>query len=311
VLLVDDHPGLLDRVSAMLAATFEVVGAATDGAQALELERRLAPDAVVLDINMPGLDGFATMRALRSSGSRAAVVFLSLLDDDECVREAFRLGGRGYVVKSRMVTDLAAALDHVLVGRVFTPSVPSLLETTGGWGHAAHVFSDEGAFADSLAASFDQALRRGDATCLVAAPTIRDRVIAGLRARGWDVGRSIGLRQFRVIDTQAAVDTLMRDGLPDAVRLAEIVKDLEAYRQGVCAGSSSRLTIAGTLSGSVCAAGNTTGALAIERLWNTHTAALPFFTVCGYSTSCFGGRRSDDWSMTAGEHSAVCHASQL
>jgi DNA-binding NarL/FixJ family response regulator len=59
---------------------------------------------------MPGLDGFQTFRALEQSGSRAAVVFLSVFDVDEHIRKAFRCGGRGYVVKSRAGRDLPTAL---------------------------------------------------------------------------------------------------------------------------------------------------------------------------------------------------------
>jgi AmiR/NasT family two-component response regulator len=57
VLLVDDHRDILDRVSALLVDDFDVAGLATDGRQALDLARQVDPDVIVLDINMPGLDG--------------------------------------------------------------------------------------------------------------------------------------------------------------------------------------------------------------------------------------------------------------
>src|SRR5678816_1271123 len=107
VFLVDDHRGVLNRVSALLAHECDVVGTATDGRQALDAVRALDPDAIVLDINMPGLNGFQTMQALEQAQSRTPVVFLSLIDADEEIREAFRRGGRGYVVKTRMADDLS------------------------------------------------------------------------------------------------------------------------------------------------------------------------------------------------------------
>jgi CheY-like chemotaxis protein len=294
----------------MLAGSFDVVGMATDGREGLELARRLDPDAIVLDINMPGVDGFQTMRALERTGSRASVVFLSLLGDDEHISEAFRLGGRAYVVKSRMLSDLAVALDQVLLGGRFVPSLSSLAEITGACGHAMHVYGSEESFADALVSCFDLALHRGDAACLVAAPSIRDRVTTGLRARGWDVGSSTGMRRYRTIDTHAALADLVRGGLPDPTRLAEVVEELDEYRRTACDGSSSRLTIVGDLSGSLKAAGNPGGAHAMERLWNIHTEGRPFLTVCGYSVSGFGDA-SDDWSTTASEHSTVCHANDV
>ena len=67
VLLVDDHRGVLDRVSAVLADDFDVAGLATDGSQAVDLASRVAPDIIVLDVNMPGLDGYRTRRALEQA----------------------------------------------------------------------------------------------------------------------------------------------------------------------------------------------------------------------------------------------------
>src|SRR3954470_20733056 len=80
VLLVDDQRGILEIVSALLADDFDVVGVATDGRQAVDTARRIAPEVIVLDINMPGLDGFQTKRELDRAGSRAPVVFLSGLE---------------------------------------------------------------------------------------------------------------------------------------------------------------------------------------------------------------------------------------
>src|SRR5262245_13055567 len=305
VLLVDDHQGVLDRASSIVTNGFDVVGVATDGWQALDLARRLDPDAVVLDINMPGFNGFDTMRALERNRSRAAVVFLSLMEDDEHISEAFRRGGRGYVVKSRMLRDLPVALDQAIVGRQFVPSLPSLLQITNGGGHAMHVHGDGHSFVDAVAALLDQALRRGDATYLIAPAQVCEGITAHLVAEGWDVGPSATLNRYRAMDTDAALDGFMRDGLPDATALAAIVDELDEYRQTV-AGPSSCLTIAGNMSASLCAGGNVRGALAIERLWGTLTRNRPFFTVCTFSTSCFHDDAPDTWSMAADEHAAVC-----
>src|SRR5262249_532592 len=113
VFLVDDHRGVLDMVTRMLAADYDIVGIATAGGQAIERAPGLEPDLIVLDVAMPGLDGFETCRALARAGSRAPVVFLSMHDSDEYVSEAFASGGRGYVIKLRTPADLLSALGHV------------------------------------------------------------------------------------------------------------------------------------------------------------------------------------------------------
>src|SRR5262245_52431331 len=140
VLLVDDHRGVLDQLTRMLSDTFEVAGVATDGQLALEIARQLTPDLIVLDINMPGLDGFQTLRALQQAGSRAPTVFLSMHDAQEIVTEAFRCGGRGYVLKSNGGQDLASAIDHALAGRMFVPSLTSMLGVAKRSGHAMQTY---------------------------------------------------------------------------------------------------------------------------------------------------------------------------
>jgi hypothetical protein len=258
---------------------------------------------------MPGIDGFDTMRALERSGSRAAVVFLSLLDDHEHVGEALRLGGRGFVVKSRMVRELEVALHHALASRRVVPALPPLLDGGAG-GQALHVHAGDDAFADALIVYFNAALQRGDATCLVGTRSVRDRVAKGLQQCGWDVAAGAGPR-YRVLDVHDVLSELLCDGMPDPGRLAQVVEDLDDYRRGGCLNGSTRLTLAGNLAGTLHAEGNDAGALAIERLWNRATSTRPFFTVCGYAASCFSGHTSEAFERTTGEHRDLCLAGEL
>ena len=80
-MLADDHRAVLDAVSALLASSFDVVGAASDGLEALRLVMALQPDAVVLDLTMPELDGLAVTQRLRESGLTAAIVVLTVSED--------------------------------------------------------------------------------------------------------------------------------------------------------------------------------------------------------------------------------------
>jgi CheY-like chemotaxis protein len=311
VLLVDDHPGVLDRVAALLENDFHVVGTASDGRQALDSLRHIDPDAIVLDINMPGLDGFQTMRALEQAGSRAPVVFLSLLHTEELVSEALRCGGQGYVVKSLMTRDLASALDQVLLGRRFVPSLTPLLELAPLTGHAMQIHSDIDTFIDGLAAFFDQALRRGDATCVIAQARVRDGLEDRLRVRGWDVGGPAGHKRYLAIDVHGALRGFMRNGLPDAFLMSELASELDRYRGAVAEDATSRLTIFGNMVVPLLAAGNAQAAMALESIWNRVTHDLPFFTLCGYPASCFSPDEPDLWDRACAEHSAVSPASDL
>ena len=78
VLLADDDAGILKAISRTLETEFDVVATVTDGRRALDTVPRLDPDVVVLDISMPGLNGFQTAEELKRFGSRAKIVFLTM-----------------------------------------------------------------------------------------------------------------------------------------------------------------------------------------------------------------------------------------
>lgn len=295
----------------MLSSKFEVAGAATSGAEAVERAHHVKPDAIVLDVNMPGLDGFQTCRALESSGfAETPIVFLSMHDADEIVGEAFRCGGRGYVLKTRVGNDLSSALNHALGGRVFVPSLSSLLRLATGSAHAMQLHDDVESFVDDVAAFLDLALRRGDATCVIATSEIREGIGDRLRARGWDVGGSSGHKRYLAVDAADALNRFMHNGLPDPDRLAEIAVELDQYRRAVCDAPGSRLTVFGNMVMALHAGGNTRAMIALEKEWNRLTHGLPILTLCGYGSTCFHDNPGL-WSEACAEHWAVSHARNL
>ena len=312
VLLADDNRRFLDSVSSLLSDTFEVVGIATDGLQALDAARHVEPDVIVLDVDMPVLDGLQTCRAFQQSGAAAPpVVFLSMHDGKEVVSSAFRCGGQGYVLKQRAGQDLVQAIEHALDGRSFVPSLASLRPLAAHGLHAMQLYQDEDLFVDGLAELFDLALRDGDATCIIAGRRICDGLADRLRAQGWPVGGSPGHRRYLALDANDAIARVMRNGRPDRGRLAEIVGELETYRRAESEGTGSRLTVCGNISGMLIAGGNTPAALALEHEWNALTNGRPFLTVCGYSSSCFHDDRPGLWRDTCTEHRAVSYTTDV
>lgn len=110
---------MLRRIAKLLAADCEVVGAMSDGRQALEAAEKLTPDVLVLDISMPVMNGIETAKRLRQANSKTRIVFLTVHDDPEYVREAMGTGATGYVIKPRIVSDLLVAISEVCAGRTF------------------------------------------------------------------------------------------------------------------------------------------------------------------------------------------------
>ena len=119
VLLADDHSSVTDRVSALLQPNFEVVGTVTNGKELLFESARLLPDVIVLDISMPELSGIEAAHELRSLGSTAKIVFLTVQTRVEFVRACLAEGASGYVTKSRLATDLVPAIQDALSGHRF------------------------------------------------------------------------------------------------------------------------------------------------------------------------------------------------
>jgi len=119
VLLVDDSETTLARAKSVLSARCVVVGTATNGHAALEAAATLKPDVVVLDISMPGMNGFELATRLRAAGSTAQLVFLTVHEEKELVLAAKNAGAMGYVVKARLASDLELAVREARAGRPF------------------------------------------------------------------------------------------------------------------------------------------------------------------------------------------------
>jgi DNA-binding NarL/FixJ family response regulator len=123
VLIVDDSDAMLVRAAAALKASCAVVGRVRDGRAALEAAETLRPDVIVLDISMPGMNGFEVAERLRQTGSQAAIVFLTVHEGDDFIEAARAVGGTGYVVKPRLVSDLSVAVREAHAGRPFVSRI--------------------------------------------------------------------------------------------------------------------------------------------------------------------------------------------
>jgi len=119
VLIVDDNEAILSRVASVLTPYCVVVGTERNGRAALEAAEKLQPDVIVLDISMPGMNGLEVARALHDGGSKAAVVFLTVQDEEDIITAATAAGALGYVAKPRLASDLMPAVREARAGRSF------------------------------------------------------------------------------------------------------------------------------------------------------------------------------------------------
>ena len=127
VLLCEDHTLVREGLRQLLADTLDVVGAVEDGRALLQAAEQLQPDVVLLDITLPQLNGFDAARQLARVSPACKVVFVTIHADPAYVREAFRAGATGYVVKTAACVDLLAAVTAVLKGqRYLSPQLAPL-----------------------------------------------------------------------------------------------------------------------------------------------------------------------------------------
>jgi DNA-binding NarL/FixJ family response regulator len=136
LVIADDQASVREGLVLLLGGLpgIDVVGAAADGEQALELVAEHQPDAILLDLHMPVLDGIGATRRLVAEHPGVAIVVLTTYVDDTSVLEALRAGARSYLTKDADRTDIAQALRAAVGGlTVFDPRVhATLLAATSG-----------------------------------------------------------------------------------------------------------------------------------------------------------------------------------
>ncbi len=126
ILLADDHALFREGLASLIAAQpdFEVVGEAGDGLEALVKARDLAPDLILMDVNMPGCDGLEATRCIKRELPAAVIVILTVRDEDDKLFEAVRSGAQGYLLKSIRSRDMLDMLRRAMRGEAaLTPAL--------------------------------------------------------------------------------------------------------------------------------------------------------------------------------------------
>ena len=195
VLVVDDHPLFRDGLAALLATIgdTEVVASAGDGARAVDLARELAPDVVVVDLNMPGLPGLETIRRLTRLEPCPAVLVLTMVEDPDAVTAALQVGASGYLLKGAAQEDVVAAIRTVAAGGAVVgagaarrflsrPSGPDLTEREAEVLALLAQGRSNSEIARDLAISVKTV--QNHVSHVLAKLQVRDRTQAAFRARG-------------------------------------------------------------------------------------------------------------------------------
>lgn len=127
VLIADDHPVFRYGLRALLlaeATTMEVQGEATTGEEVVTLAAQCVPEVILMDVNMPGLNGIEATRRILAATPQVGILMLTMFDDDESVFAAMRAGARGYLLKGAEGEETVRAIIAVSNGEaIFSPTI--------------------------------------------------------------------------------------------------------------------------------------------------------------------------------------------
>jgi DNA-binding NarL/FixJ family response regulator len=130
VLIADDHPLFRKGMRALLTAMLdtEVVGEATTGQEAIELAAALQPDVILMDLQMPGINGIEATRQVLHTSPHIRILVVTLFEDDASIFTALRAGARGYILKDAKEEEMLRAIRAVGSGEaIFSPAIATRL----------------------------------------------------------------------------------------------------------------------------------------------------------------------------------------
>lgn len=119
VILADDHPLMIEALKHLLEPDYEIVGEFTDGHSLVEAAEALHPNVIVLDVGMPIMNGLNAGQRLKGMMPMVKLVYLTMNQDHDTAREAFRIGASAYLLKSSAASELVSAVSQVVRGGVY------------------------------------------------------------------------------------------------------------------------------------------------------------------------------------------------
>jgi CheY-like chemotaxis protein len=287
----------------------KVITEVGDGLQAVEKARELQPDLVLTDIGLPGLNGIEAARRIKLLCPRSKLIFVTQECSVEMVREAFRVGASGYVVKTDVGRELLAALDAVVAGKHFVGNrfadqdltgtadgkIPDSKIETGPPKpisrslHEVCFYSDQSSFIETLVQFLGPALKAGDATVVIVTKSKRAALVHRLQEMGLDVPALIAAGQYVSLDPTQVLASFMVGDLPEPNRFEKVAHGIIQTAAKALEREHNRVVICGECASLLWSQGNAEGALKLEQLWNEIAESRPIHCLCPYPVASFEG----------------------
>jgi len=299
ILIVEDHEPFRRFLCSELEKRpeFEVVGEVSDGLEAVQLAQHLQPDLILLDIGLPNLDGIEAARRIRTLVPNAILLFVSLESSSEVVQETFRLGGRGYVQKQFVHSDLLPAIDAVLEGKRFVRTEPEFdhhIQAQASQRHEIFFCADDAVLLDGLTHFIAGALSGGNPAIVWITESHRHSLLEKLLARGVDVDAAIQQGTFLAPDASETADP---------VRILETLGGLRdaASKAGK---KHPRVAVCGERAGRLWAEGKGHVAIRVEQLFSEIAKQCDLDILCAYPAPK-GNENHESLTTICAEHTIV------
>jgi len=336
VLVVDDYEPWRRFVRSRLAKRpqLQIVGEVADGLEAVHKAQELQPDLILLDIDLPTLNGIEAARRIRERSRKSKILFASVEQSPEIVREAFDTGAMAYVCKADAVIDLLPAVDMVLQGKQFvsasrkshdmavrtdsqaadhrnevraSAALPLPQRTESRPCHEVGFYSDDPSLLDHLAQLVGDACKAGNAVIVIASKSRRDSLLRQLRAHDAEIGTAIDRGGCIALDAAEMLSAFMRKGMPDLARFLKLLGNLIETTAEAQKERPVRVTIFGEWGPLLCAEGNPKAAILVEKFVNQLVKKYDVEIFCMYSLRGLQDRMdSDIFEQIRAEHSAIC-----
>lgn len=292
ILVVDDHQPFrqIVRMALQSRTDFHVVAEAADGMEAVQSALVLQPDVILLDVNLPLLNGIEASRQIQRLAPHSRVLLLTQESSPSFVSQVFHFGVAGYVHKAHAYSELIPAIDSVLrrirfIGSglgdlVYSKDVADISQ------HRVQFYSDEAILLESFGSHVAAGLRAGDTAFVVATESHLDALAHRLRLEGLDLDSAIQRGTYVALDAATTVSNFMVGDLPDPARFSERSKGFDELA-GLARGRGHRVVACGETTHLLWSQGKTEAAIRAERLWNEVVKTHGVDALCAYSLNDF------------------------